>query len=198
MHEVYRIPIKDYVFPPNPRLLFRRCSVRISARRPIILTEVSHGFTQCIEENTRGSSCITKHSPNTKSYQFQRALDNTPSTLRGARGGAVVWSTALDAGRPRFTVSLQFSLATSFRLHNGPAVDSASNRNEHQEYFLQCKAGRYAGLTTSCADCLEILDLQPPGTLRACSGIAWPEKPSALCSTSESSVKQPLLLSDFS
>ena len=28
----------------------------------------------------------------------------------------------------------------SFRSHYGPAVDSASNRNEYQEYFLAVKA----------------------------------------------------------
>ena len=33
-----------------------------------------------------------------------------------------------------------FSLTQSFRLHNGPGVDSASNRNEYQEYFLGVKA----------------------------------------------------------
>jgi len=50
-------------------------------------------------------------------------------------------------------------------------VDSASNRNEYQEYFLGDKRGWYVGLTTiphSCADCLGIWELQPPGTLRAC------------------------------
>jgi hypothetical protein len=34
--------------------------------------------------------------------------------------------------------------------------------------------GRYLGLTTlppSCADCLEIWEHQPPGTLRACPGL---------------------------
>jgi hypothetical protein len=39
-------------------------------------------------------------------------------------------------------------------------VDSASNRNEYQEYFLGGKGGWCVGLTTlppSCADCLEIL-----------------------------------------
>ena len=49
------------------------------------------------------------------------------------------------------------------------------NRNEYQEYFLGGKRGRCVGLTTlppSCADCLEILEPQPPGTLRACPGIA--------------------------
>ena len=29
-----------------------------------------------------------------------------------------------------------FSLTKSFRPHYGPGVDSASNRNEYQEYFL--------------------------------------------------------------
>jgi hypothetical protein len=39
------------------------------------------------------------------------------------------------------------------------------------------KGGRCVGLTTlppSCADCLEIWEPQPPGTLRACNGIALP------------------------
>ena len=53
-------------------------------------------------------------------------------------------------------------------------VDSASNRNEYKEYLLGDKGGRCVGLTTlppSCADCLEILESQPPGTLRACPGL---------------------------
>jgi len=33
-----------------------------------------------------------------------------------------------------------FSLTLSFRPHCGPGVDSASNRNEYQEYFLEVKA----------------------------------------------------------
>jgi len=55
--------------------------------------------------------------------------------------------------------------------HNGNGVDSASNINEYQEYFLGGKGGRCGGLTTlspSCADCLEIWEPQPPGTLWAC------------------------------
>jgi len=31
-------------------------------------------------------------------------------------------------------------LTQSFRPHYGPAVDSASNKNEYQEYFLGVKA----------------------------------------------------------
>ena len=34
---------------------------------------------------------------------------------------------------------LDFSLTKSFQSHYGPGVDSASNRNEHQEYFLGVK-----------------------------------------------------------
>jgi len=33
-----------------------------------------------------------------------------------------------------------FSLTLSFRTHYNPGVDSASNRNEYQEYFLGVKA----------------------------------------------------------
>ena len=33
-----------------------------------------------------------------------------------------------------------FSLTESFRPHCGPGVDSVSNRNEYQEYFLGVKA----------------------------------------------------------
>jgi hypothetical protein len=47
-----------------------------------------------------------------------------------------------------------------FRPHYGPEIDSASNRNEYQQYLLGGKGGRCIELTTlppSCADCLEIL-----------------------------------------
>jgi hypothetical protein len=67
-----------------------------------------------------------------------------------------------------------FSLTQSFRLHCGPGVDSSSNRNEYQEYFLGGKGDWCIGLTTlppSCADCHEIWVPQSPGTLRACPGL---------------------------
>jgi len=41
-----------------------------------------------------------------------------------------------------------------------PGVDSATNRNEYQEYLLGGKSGWLAGLITlppSCDECLEIL-----------------------------------------
>jgi hypothetical protein len=42
---------------------------------------------------------------------------------------------------------------------------------------MRGKDGRWVGLTTlppSCADCLEIWESQPSGTLWACTGIALP------------------------
>jgi hypothetical protein len=57
-----------------------------------------------------------------------------------------------------------FSFSKSFRSHYGRGVDSASNRNEYQEYFLGSKGGRCLGLTnlqSSCVECLEIWSLNP-------------------------------------
>jgi hypothetical protein len=46
-------------------------------------------------------------------------------------------------------VSLEFFIdIKSFRSYYGPGVDSASNRNEYQEYFLGGKGGRCVRLTT--------------------------------------------------
>ena len=45
-----------------------------------------------------------------------------------------------------------------------PGVDSASNRNEYQEYFLGSRGDRCVGLTIlppTCADYLEIWEPQP-------------------------------------
>ena len=48
-------------------------------------------------------------------------------------------------------------------------VNSLARRNQYQIYFQRAKGGRFVGLTIlppSCADCLEIWESQPPGTLR--------------------------------
>jgi len=62
---------------------------------------------------------------------------------------------------------------TSFQPHYDTGVDSACNRNDYQEYFLEGKGGQCLGLTSppSCADCLEIWEPQPPEILRACTGL---------------------------
>ena len=73
-----------------------------------------------------------------------------------------------------------FQLTLSFRPHYGPGADSASNRNEYQEYFLGGKCGRCVGLTTlppSCADCLRNLgpstSWNPQGLPRPVKGLLY-------------------------
>jgi len=47
-------------------------------------------------------------------------------------------------------------------------------RRRMMKYFLWGKGGRCIGLTSlppSCAECLEIWEPKPPGTLRACPGL---------------------------
>jgi hypothetical protein len=61
-----------------------------------------------------------------------------------------------------------------FRPAYDPGVDSASNRNKYQGYFLGGISGRCLGLTTlppTFADCLEIWKPQPAGALTACPGL---------------------------
>ena len=56
-----------------------------------------------------------------------------------------------------------FPLTYFFRPLYGPEVDSASNRNDYQEYFLEGRGGRCVGLTAlppSCAECREIWEPQ--------------------------------------
>jgi hypothetical protein len=99
--------------------------------------------------------------------------------IEGARGDAFRWDIARS---PKVAVSIPMvSLISSsdliLRPHYGPGVDSASNRNEYQEYILGDKDGRCVRLTTlppSCANYLYIRQPQPLGNLRACTGIALP------------------------
>ena len=66
----------------------------------------------------------------------------------------------------------------SFRSHYGPGVDSASNRNKYQEYFLVVKSGRCVRLTTLPPSCAIVTKsgnlnfLQPSGPVQACNGTA--------------------------
>ena len=58
--------------------------------------------------------------------------------MLGARGGGVVKALRYKPAGRGF--DWNFSVIYSFRLHYGPGVDSASNRNEYQVYFLGVKA----------------------------------------------------------
>ena len=50
---------------------------------------------------------------------------------------------SIPAGVTGFFIDIK-----SFRSHYGPGVESASNRNEYQEYFLRVKGSRYLRLST--------------------------------------------------
>jgi len=80
-------------------------------------------------------------------------------------------------------VSLEFFIDINFLLQYAPGVDTASNRNDYQEYFLGCGGGEGKGrqcvdltaLPTSCADFHEIGSLnllEPSGNFQAYTGIA--------------------------
>ena len=65
-----------------------------------------------------------------------------------------------------------FSLTKSLRPHCCPGVDSASNRNEHQEHFLWGKGTECLRLTMLPplrADCLEIWETETPGNPWTCN-----------------------------
>jgi hypothetical protein len=54
------------------------------------------------------------------------------------------------------------------------ALGSTQPPKEIRGLLLEDKSGRCVGLITlppSCADCLEICELQPPGALRACQDL---------------------------
>jgi len=68
---------------------------------------------------------------------------------------------------------------TSFRSHYGPEIDSASNRNEYQVYFLGGKGGRCVRLTTLPQSCAVVMKsgnlnfLELSGPLQACNGTVF-------------------------
>ena len=113
-----------------------------------------HSEQNCLGQYLRSCSEMERSSRN-----FPFALDSLLLCLQ-TRGGAVGWRTALYVGRSwvRYTMmSPELLLTQSFWPHYGPGIDSASNRNYYQEYFLGHKSGRCVGLTTLpslCVDCL--------------------------------------------
>jgi len=68
----------------------------------------------------------------------------------------------------------------SLRSHYGSGVDSASNRNEYQEYFQGGKGGRCVRLTNLPPSCAVVTKsgnlnfLEPSGPVQACNGTALP------------------------
>ena len=83
------------------------------------------------------------------------------------------------AGSISADVSGIFIDIKSFRSHYGPGVDSASNRNEYQEYFLGVKrpVRKADNLPPSCSVVTKsgnLNFLEPSGPVQACNGTALP------------------------
>jgi len=71
----------------------------------------------------------------------------------------------------------KFSLTESFRSHYGRGIDSTSNRNEYQGYFVGGKGGRCVRLITlppSCAGCRASAFWNPQGLSRPIMGLLYP------------------------
>jgi len=71
---------------------------------------------------------------------------------------------SIPAGVSGFFIDIK-----SFRSHYGPGDDSASNRNEYQEYFLRVKTAGAVVMTSGNRNFPE-----PSGPLQACNGTALP------------------------
>jgi hypothetical protein len=97
-----------------------------------------------------------------------------PRKIRGIRRRSWLRHCAISRKAEGSLPDSAIVIFQSFQPHYSPGVDSASNRNDYQEYFLVGKGGWCVGLTTfppSFADYLEVWEPQLPGTLRACPGL---------------------------
>ena len=77
-------------------------------------------------------------------YWWSAVTRRAAGYASGMRENVRLESSVLQIGRSLVRsklMSLEFFIdIKSFRSHYGPGVDSASNRNEYQEYFLGVKA----------------------------------------------------------
>ena len=100
----------------------------------------------------------------------------------GARGSTVGWGPALQAGGSRLRFPMLSLYTIIFYWHNpsGHTVALRLTQSLTEMNIRNISWGavgiRCVGLKTlppSRADCLEIWEPQPPGTLRACPGLWW-------------------------
>ena len=105
----------------------------------------------------------------TRNDFFNKVTHNTCCATNRKVAGSI------PAGVSGFFINIK-----SFRSHYGPEVDSASNRNEYQEYFLGVKGGRCVRLTTLPPPCPVVTKsgnlnfLEPSRPVQACNGTALP------------------------
>ena len=82
----------------------------------------------------------TKFDPNVENGSKGLLPKHNPTLQTGHSGSGAVIQIGRSLARSQM-VSLRFFIdIKSFRSHYGPGVDSASNRNEYQEYFLGVKS----------------------------------------------------------
>jgi hypothetical protein len=97
-----------------------------------ISVEKYHNFRQC---NPEGGDSIWELNV----FMYVSKHSGSP----GARGGAMVEALRYKPkgrGIDSRWCHWNFSLTQSFRSHYGPGVDSTSNINDYQKYFLGIKA----------------------------------------------------------
>jgi hypothetical protein len=99
----------------------------------------THLHTNCTPNTEDGTHItITKNIHNNYAVNIMTVL-----VIIGVRGGAVGLGTLLQAGRSRVQfpmVSLEFFIDIILPAALWPWVDSASSKNDYQEYFLGVKA----------------------------------------------------------
>ena len=99
-----------------------------------------------------------------------------PSTAWSSRSSFILHQTQFW----RILYLVSGTACAEFRSHYGPGVDSASNRNEYQEYFLGVKSGRCVRLTSLPPSCAVVTKsgnlnfLEPLGPVQACNGTPLP------------------------
>jgi hypothetical protein len=103
-------------------------------------------------------------------------------SMKGDRGSTVVKVLCYKSeGRWFYSrwCHWKFPLTQSFRLHYGPGFDSASNRNEYQEYLLGVNAAgawgcqTYPHTVSSSRNNGTFFEISGP--LQACNGVLYPE-----------------------
>jgi len=88
-----------------------------------VITEPVHGIGYRMSERDEGFDIL-------KEARFVSCTHSTAAVLQIGRSLVRSQMVSVD-----FFIEIK-----SFRSHYGPGVDSASNRNEYQEYFLGVKA----------------------------------------------------------
>ena len=124
--------------------------------------QITHVFNYFNMPSWCSNSTLTNELMGTAVAQWLRCCA-TNRKVAGSIPASVIW----------FFIDIKF-----FRSHYDPGVDSASNRNEYQEYFVGGKGGRCVRLTTLPPSCAVVMKsgnlnfLEPSGHLQACNGTA--------------------------